>query len=46
VIVRAAGDYYDILGVSKTADKKQIKQAYRQKARKYHPVSCFRAAAG
>lgn len=43
VIVRAAKDYYDILGVSKTADKKQIKQAYRQKARKFHPVSDVRA---
>eukprot|EP00879_Flechtneria_rotunda_P008518 GHRR01008924.1.p1 GENE.GHRR01008924.1~~GHRR01008924.1.p1 ORF type:complete len:437 (+),score=120.35 GHRR01008924.1:258-1568(+) len=37
VIVQAARDYYDVLGVSKNADKKQIKQAYRQKARKYHP---------
>lgn len=39
MIVKAAGDYYDVLGVPRTADKKQIKQAYRQKARKFHPVS-------
>jgi molecular chaperone DnaJ len=30
-------DYYDILGVPKTADAKAIKQAYRKLARKYHP---------
>jgi DnaJ-class molecular chaperone len=30
-------DYYKILGVSKTADAKAIKQAYRKLARKYHP---------
>lgn len=38
-MVQAAADFYDILGVAKNADKKQIKQAYRQKARKFHPVS-------
>eukprot|EP00882_Tetradesmus_deserticola_P021829 GHRQ01023634.1.p1 GENE.GHRQ01023634.1~~GHRQ01023634.1.p1 ORF type:complete len:165 (+),score=65.10 GHRQ01023634.1:152-646(+) len=37
VIVRAGQDFYDVLGVPRTADKKQIKQAYRQKARKFHP---------
>ena len=30
-------DYYKILGVSKDADDKSIKKAYRQLARKYHP---------
>jgi DnaJ-class molecular chaperone len=30
-------DYYKILGVSKTADDKAIKAAYRRLARKYHP---------
>ena len=33
MVVRVAEDYYDTLGVSKTADKKEIKSAYRQKAR-------------
>ena len=30
-------DYYDILGVSKTATEADIKKAYRQMAKKYHP---------
>lgn len=30
-------DYYEILGVNKTADQKQIKKAFRRLAQKYHP---------
>ena len=33
----AKRDYYDILGISKSADASEIKKAYRKKALQYHP---------
>jgi len=32
-----ASDYYDILGLSKSASDSEIKSAYRKLAMKYHP---------
>jgi molecular chaperone DnaJ len=30
-------DYYDILGISKTASEEEVKKAFRKKAHEYHP---------
>ena len=32
-------DYYEVLGIDKTADPATIKKAYRKLAKKYHPDS-------
>ena len=33
----AKRDYYEVLGVDKSADEKEIKMAFRRLAKKYHP---------
>jgi molecular chaperone DnaJ len=35
-----AENYYDVLGIPKSADNKEITKAYRNLARKYHPDVC------
>jgi molecular chaperone DnaJ len=37
VVVSNTDDFYELLGVSKNADEKEIKSAYKKAARKYHP---------
>ena len=30
-------DYYDVLGIAKSASKDEIRKAYRSLSKKYHP---------
>ena len=37
MVAQQKRDYYEVLGVDRSATQEQIKQAYRQLAMAYHP---------
>ena len=37
VVIMDKRDYYEVLGISKSASKDEIKKAYRKLSKKYHP---------
>lgn len=36
-VVESKADYYDVLGISKTANSQEIRKAHRKLAKLYHP---------